>query len=85
MPPVGFEPTISAGERPAAARLLRIQVSEKLYPHNGIRPSFGNNASETRRKRKKMTSLLVINIERHEKYKVDSKTKTAVCALRMQK
>ena len=23
MPPVGFEPTISAGERPAAARLLR--------------------------------------------------------------
>jgi len=23
MPPVGFEPKISAGERPAAARLLR--------------------------------------------------------------
>ena len=23
MPPVGFEPTISAGERPVAARLLR--------------------------------------------------------------
>ena len=26
MPPVGFEPTISAGERPAAARLLRSWV-----------------------------------------------------------
>ena len=26
MPPVGFEPTISAGERPAAARLLRSPI-----------------------------------------------------------
>ena len=26
MPPVGFEPTISAGERPVAARLLRSWV-----------------------------------------------------------
>ena len=26
MPPVGFEPTVSAGERPAAAHLLRLWV-----------------------------------------------------------
>ena len=30
MPPVGFEPTISAGERPAAAHLLR-EESYRLW------------------------------------------------------
>ena len=30
MPPVGFELTISAGERPAAARLLRLWYNEKV-------------------------------------------------------
>ena len=32
MPPVGFEPTISAGERPAAAHLLKSWVQ---IPHRG--------------------------------------------------
>jgi hypothetical protein len=38
-------------------------------PHNGIKPSFGNNVSETRRKKRKMTSLIVTLIESHENIK----------------
>jgi hypothetical protein len=31
MPPVGFEPKISAGERPVAARLPREKKTGKMY------------------------------------------------------
>ena len=36
MPPVGFEPAISAGERPAAARLLRSRVRSKYLQFGNI-------------------------------------------------
>jgi len=33
MPPVGFEPTISAGERPAATHLLRSDIQSHIILH----------------------------------------------------
>lgn len=64
---------------------LRIQVSEKLYFSWRARLSFGKTVSVRRRKRRKMARLIVILIEWHENFKVDSKRKTALCALRAQR
>ena len=51
MPPVGFEPTISAGERPAASHLLRhfgkqMNKETKLKIHNITAKAVLNFGSE---------------------------------------
>ena len=50
MPPVGFEPTISAGERPQAARLLRswvILLTRRKWwtPNNASKQQMGFNSA----------------------------------------